>query len=65
MRLSSWNGLPRDTEQLVQKAYLFSLQIVIPVPQANAISSVGYTDTVLFLAIGKPDTYQLKVYVSR
>jgi hypothetical protein len=29
-------------------------------PQANALNSIGYTDTVLFLTIGKPDIYQLK-----
>jgi hypothetical protein len=27
-------------------------------PQANAQKSKGYTDTVLFLTIGKPDIYQ-------
>ncbi len=27
-------------------------------PQANALKSIGYTDTVLFLTIGKPDIYQ-------
>jgi hypothetical protein len=43
----------------MQKAYLFSLQIVMPA-NANAINSIGYTDTVLFLTIGKPDIYQLK-----
>jgi hypothetical protein len=26
--------------------------------QANALKSIGYTDTVLFLTIGKPDIYQ-------
>jgi hypothetical protein len=29
----------------------------IGMPQANAIKSIGYTDTVLFLSIGKPDIY--------
>ncbi len=29
-------------------------------PQANALNFIGYTDTVLFLTIGKPDIYQLK-----
>jgi hypothetical protein len=29
-------------------------------PQANALNSVGYTDTELFLTVGKPDIYQLK-----
>ncbi len=29
-------------------------------PQANPINSLGYTDTVLFLTIGKPDIYHLK-----
>ncbi len=28
--------------------------------QANALYFVGYTDTVLFLSIGKPNIYQLK-----
>jgi hypothetical protein len=42
----------------MQKTYLFSLQIEMP--QANALNSIGYTDTVLFLTIGKPDIYQLK-----
>jgi hypothetical protein len=27
---------------------------------ANALKSIGYTDTVLFLTIGKPDIYQPK-----
>ncbi len=42
----------------MQKIYLFSLQIGMP--QANALNSIGYTDTVLFLTIGKLDIYQLK-----
>ncbi len=29
-------------------------------PQANALRSIGYTDTVLFLTIGKLDIYQHK-----
>ncbi len=29
-------------------------------PQANALKSIGYTDTVLFLTIGNPDIYQHK-----
>ncbi len=29
-------------------------------PQANALSSIGYTDTIPFLTIGKPDIYLLK-----
>jgi hypothetical protein len=32
----------------------------IGMPQANALKSLGYTDTVLFLTIGKPDIYQPK-----
>ncbi len=28
-------------------------------PQANAVYSIGYTDTVLFPTIGKPDMYPL------
>jgi hypothetical protein len=42
----------------MQKTYPFSLQIGMP--QANPLNSIGYTDTVLFLTIGKPDIYQLK-----
>jgi hypothetical protein len=41
-----------------KKTYLFSLQIGMP--QANALNSIGCTDPVLFLTIGKPDIYQLK-----
>jgi hypothetical protein len=32
----------------------------IGMPQANALKSIGYTDTILFLTIGKPDIYQHK-----
>jgi hypothetical protein len=46
-------------KRLMQKTYLFSLQIGMQ--QANALNSIGYTDIVLFLTIGKPDIYQLKV----
>jgi hypothetical protein len=42
----------------MQKTYLFSLQIGMP--QANPLFSIGYTYTVLFLTIGKPDIYELK-----
>ncbi len=42
----------------MQKTYLFSMQIGMP--QTNALKSIGYTDTVLFLTIGKPDIYQHK-----
>ncbi len=42
----------------MQKTYLLSLQIGMP--QANALNYMGYTDTVLFLTIGKLDVYQLK-----
>jgi hypothetical protein len=42
----------------MQKTYLFSMQIGMP--QANALKSIGYTDTVLFLTNGKPDIYQQK-----
>jgi hypothetical protein len=42
----------------MQKTYLFSMQIVMP--QANALKSKRYMDTVLFLTIGKPDIYQHK-----
>ena len=41
----------------MQKTDLFSLQIGMP--QANAQNCIGYTDTVLFLTIGKPDIYEL------
>jgi hypothetical protein len=40
----------------MQKTYLFSLQIGMP--QAKALNFIGYTDTVLFLTIGKPDIYR-------
>ncbi len=43
---------------LMQKTYLFYLQIGMP--QANTLYSIGYMDTVLFLTIGKSDIYQLK-----
>ncbi len=39
----------------MQKTYLFSLQKGMR--QANALNFIGYTDTVLFLTIGKPDIY--------
>ncbi len=42
----------------MQKTYLFSLQIGML--QAIELNSIGYTDTVLFLTVGKPDIYQLK-----
>ncbi len=42
----------------MQKTYLFSLQIGMP--QANSLISIGYTDTVLFITIGKPDIYELR-----
>jgi hypothetical protein len=42
----------------MQKTYLFSMQIRMP--QANALKSIGYMDTILFLTIGKPDIYQHK-----
>ncbi len=42
----------------MQKTYLFSVQIGMP--QANALNSIGYTDTIQFLTIGKPDIYLLK-----
>jgi hypothetical protein len=42
----------------MQKTQLFSLQKGMP--QANAPNSSGYTDTVLFLTISKPDIHQLK-----
>jgi hypothetical protein len=42
----------------MQKTYLFSMQIGMP--QANALKSLGYTDSILLLTIGKPDIYQHK-----
>jgi hypothetical protein len=45
-------------KRLMQKTYLFSLQIGIP--QANPLNCKGYMDTALFLTIGKQDIYQLK-----
>jgi hypothetical protein len=42
----------------MQKSYLFSMQIEMP--QANALKSIGYMDTILFLTIGKLDIYQHK-----
>ncbi len=44
--------------RLMQKTDLFSMQIGMP--QANALKSVGYMDTILFLTIGKLDIYQRK-----
>ncbi len=32
----------------------------IGMPQANVFKSIGYTDTILFLTIGKMDIYQHK-----
>jgi hypothetical protein len=32
----------------------------IGMPQANALKPIGYTDTILFLTIGKTDIYQHK-----
>jgi hypothetical protein len=40
----------------MQKTYLFSMQSGML--QANALKSLGYMDTVLFLTIGKQDIYQ-------
>jgi hypothetical protein len=45
-------------KRLMQKTYLFSL--LIGMPQANALNSIEYMDTVMFLTIGKPDIYLLK-----
>jgi hypothetical protein len=42
----------------MQKTYLFSMQIGQPL--ANSLISIGYTDSVLFLTIGKPDIYHHK-----
>jgi hypothetical protein len=43
----------------MQKTYLFSLQIGMP--QANALNSIGYMDTVPFLTIGKPDISRIRI----
>jgi hypothetical protein len=43
---------------LMQKTYLFSIQIGMP--QANVLKSVGYMDTILFPTVGKSDIYQHK-----
>jgi hypothetical protein len=42
----------------MQKTCLFLAQIGMP--QANAQTSIGYTDKVLFMTIVKPDIYQHK-----
>jgi hypothetical protein len=42
----------------MQKNYIFSMQIGMP--QANALKSIGYTDTVLFLTTANLDIYQHK-----
>ncbi len=42
----------------MEKTYQFSMQIGMP--QANALKSIGYMDTILFLIIGKLDIYQHK-----
>ncbi len=44
--------------RLMQTSYLFSKQIGMP--QANALKSIGYTDTILFLTLGRLDIYQHK-----
>jgi hypothetical protein len=40
----------------MQKTCLFSLQIGML--HANALNSIRYTDTILFLTIGKSDIYR-------
>jgi hypothetical protein len=42
----------------MQKTYLFSVQTEMPL--GNALKSIGYADTVLFLTINKSDIYQHK-----
>jgi hypothetical protein len=42
----------------MQKTYLFSVPRGQPL--ANALNSIGYTDTALFLTIGKPNIYHHK-----
>ncbi len=46
--------------RLMQKTYLFSVQIGMPL--SNALNFIGYMDTVLFLTIGKPDSYHHKSF---
>jgi hypothetical protein len=43
----------------MQKTYLFSVQIEMPL--ANVLKSVGYTDTVVILTIAKSYIYHQKV----
>jgi hypothetical protein len=42
----------------MQKTYLFLMQIGMP--RANALKSVGYTDTELFLTMANPAIFQHK-----
>jgi hypothetical protein len=42
----------------MQKTFLLSMQIGMP--HENALKSIGYPDSVLFLTIGKSDIYQHK-----
>jgi hypothetical protein len=42
--------------EYVQKTYLFSVQIGQPL--ANALNLIGYSDTIVYLTVGKPDIYQ-------
>jgi hypothetical protein len=42
----------------MQKTYLFPVQLGQLL--ANALISIGYTDSVLFLTTGKPDIYHHK-----
>jgi hypothetical protein len=43
----------------MQKPHIFSVQIEMPL--ANALKSVGYTDTVVILTIGKSYIHHQKV----
>jgi hypothetical protein len=44
----------------MQKTCLFSVQIGMPL--ANALNSLGYTETVLFLTFSKLDIYHHKFF---
>ncbi len=44
----------------MQKTYRYLFTLQIGMPQAYALNSIRYTDTVRFLTIGKPDIYLLK-----
>jgi hypothetical protein len=53
----------KSTLLLKQNTCIFSVQIGMPL--TNALKSIGHTDIVLFLTVGKSDIYQHKSYVSQ